>query len=50
MVRNLEALLYEAQTEDKTDDSEAAVTGMLFVLCTSLIIFTGVLLMLHTSP
>ena len=47
MALHLETILLDQGVD--TQASYAATNGLLFVLCTSALIFTGVVLMLHAS-
>jgi hypothetical protein len=49
MALHLETILLDQGVEADTQGSYAATNGVLFVLCTSALIFTGVVLMLHAS-
>jgi hypothetical protein len=49
MIRHLETILLDQGVEADTQGSDAATNGILFVLCTFALIFTGVVLMLHAS-
>ena len=49
MVRDIQGLLSEEPLHTPTDDSEAMVNGVLFVLCTAAVILTGAVLMLHAA-
>ena len=49
MALHLKTILLDQGVETDTPDSYAATNGVLFVLCTSALIFTGVVLMLHAS-
>ena len=49
MALHLETILLDQGVEADTQGSNAATNGVLLVLCTSALIFTGVVLMLHAS-
>ena len=49
MILHLKTILVDQGVEADTLGSDAATNGILFVLCTSALIFTGVVLMLHAS-
>ena len=49
MALHLETILLDQGVEADTQGSYAATNGVLLVLCTSALIFTGVVLMLHAS-
>ena len=49
MVLQLETILLDRGVEADTRGSDAPTNGILFVLCTSALIFSDVVLMLHAS-
>jgi len=49
MAFHLRTILHDQEVEADTQGSHAATNGVLFVLCTSALIFTGVVLMLRAS-
>ena len=49
MILRLKTILVDQGVEADTQGSDAGTNGILFVLCTSALIFTGVVLMLHAS-
>jgi hypothetical protein len=49
MALHLETILLDQGVEADTQGSDPATNGVLFVLCTAALIFTGVVMMLHAS-
>ena len=49
MIRHLETIFLDQGGQADTEDSYAATNGILLVLCSAALVFTGVVLMLNAS-